>query len=432
MANPMLRTWLLWWRKWGKKDWAIAAVGFAAVLFTFTLLIESGTEDPSAIGNRPLDLPISADDPVELTLLRNAKDRGAFCLDGSLPGYHFEKGFGSGSNKWVIHIEGGGWCNTIESCSYRSRTALGSSKFMDRQVIFAGMLSRDPSQNPDFYNWNRIKIRYCDGASLAGHPESEFKNGTKLFFRGQLIWEAIMDELLSMGMAKAKQAFLTGCSAGGLATLIHCDDFRHLLPKYTTVKCLADAGFFLDEKDVGGHYTMRSFYQDVLLLQGVDKSLHKNCVSKTDPSQCLFPREIIKNTRTPIFLVHPGYDFWQIRNILVPDVSDPSGHWRKCRQGLQYCNSTQIEILQGFRTSLLNALDEFKQNKEGGYFINSCFIHCQTWFSPTWHSPSSPRINNKTIAESVGDWYFDRQEVKQIDCPYPCNPTCHNMDFAQH
>lgn len=43
------------------------------------------------------------------------------------------------------------------------------------------------------------------------------------------------------------QAFLTGCSAGGLATLIHCDDFRELLPKDATVKCLADAGFFLNE-----------------------------------------------------------------------------------------------------------------------------------------------------------------------------------------
>lgn len=43
------------------------------------------------------------------------------------------------------------------------------------------------------------------------------------------------------------QAFLTGCSAGGLATLIHCDDFRDLLPKDATVKCLADAGFFLNE-----------------------------------------------------------------------------------------------------------------------------------------------------------------------------------------
>jgi hypothetical protein len=42
------------------------------------------------------------------------------------------------------------------------------------------------------------------------------------------------------------QAFLTGCSAGGLATFIHCDDFRALLPKESSVKCLSDGGFFLD------------------------------------------------------------------------------------------------------------------------------------------------------------------------------------------
>jgi hypothetical protein len=27
----------------------------------------------------------------------------------------------------------------------------------------------------DFFNWNKVKIRYCDGASFAGHPESELK-----------------------------------------------------------------------------------------------------------------------------------------------------------------------------------------------------------------------------------------------------------------
>lgn len=43
------------------------------------------------------------------------------------------------------------------------------------------------------------------------------------------------------------QALLTGCSAGGLAILIHCDAFRDLLPKNADVKCLADAGFFLNE-----------------------------------------------------------------------------------------------------------------------------------------------------------------------------------------
>lgn len=27
----------------------------------------------------------------------------------------------------------------------------------------------------DFFSWNKVKIRYCDGASFAGRPESEFK-----------------------------------------------------------------------------------------------------------------------------------------------------------------------------------------------------------------------------------------------------------------
>jgi hypothetical protein len=31
---------------------------------------------------------------------------------------------------------------------------------------------------PDFYNWNRVKLRYCDGASFAG--DATFDNGVIL------------------------------------------------------------------------------------------------------------------------------------------------------------------------------------------------------------------------------------------------------------
>ena len=27
----------------------------------------------------------------------------------------------------------------------------------------------------DFFNWNRVKVRYCDGASFSGRPEAELK-----------------------------------------------------------------------------------------------------------------------------------------------------------------------------------------------------------------------------------------------------------------
>jgi len=87
------------------------------------------------------------------------------------------------------------------------------------------------------------------------------KDGTKLFFRGLHIWEAVVDELMAKGMDTAKrlrhvqlrflhhtfQALLTGCSAGSLAALLHCDNFRERFPQDVSVKCLSDAGFFIDE-----------------------------------------------------------------------------------------------------------------------------------------------------------------------------------------
>lgn len=42
------------------------------------------------------------------------------------------------------------------------------------------------------------------------------------------------------------QALLSGCSAGGLASILHCDEFRYKFPGTTKVKCLSDAGLFLD------------------------------------------------------------------------------------------------------------------------------------------------------------------------------------------
>ncbi|MED6180331.1 Pectin acetylesterase 5 [Stylosanthes scabra] len=410
-------------RKWTYKEYATLFALFSFTLILFSLTRRPNLQQPSTIS--------SSNRLVPLTLLSNATQRGALCLDGSAPGYHFQKGFGSGYQNWLLHIEGGGWCNSVASCSQRKMTALGSSKHMETEVPFSGILSSDPCLNPDFFNWNKVKIRYCDGASFAGHQESEIKHGNGLFFRGQIIWEAIMDELLSIGLSNAKQALLSGCSAGGLATLIHCDDFRKYFSKEINVKCLADAGFFLDENDVLGNSTMRSFYHDVVELQGVARSLHKDCIARIEPFKCFFPLEIVKNIKTPVFFVHPGYDFWQIQNILVPHGSDPHGYWKRCRLNLANCNADQFDVLHGFRSLLLKTLNEFQQRKEIGMFINSCFIHCQTWMGETWHSPNSPKINDKTIAETVADWYFDRKVMKLIDCPYPCNPTCRNMDFTR-
>ncbi|KDO36797.1 hypothetical protein CISIN_1g034206mg [Citrus sinensis] len=42
---------------------------------------------------------------VGLTLIQSARAKGAVCLDGTLPGYHLHRGYGSGANSWLIQLE---------------------------------------------------------------------------------------------------------------------------------------------------------------------------------------------------------------------------------------------------------------------------------------------------------------------------------------
>ncbi|XP_002877693.2 pectin acetylesterase 6 isoform X2 [Arabidopsis lyrata subsp. lyrata] len=175
------------------------------------------------------------------------------------------------------------------------------------------------SKGADFFNWNRIKLRYCDGASFSGDSHDE---SSQLFYRGQRIWQVAMEEFLSLGMKQANQALLSGCSAGGLASILHCDEFRELLPSSTKVKCLSDAGMFLDSVDVSGGHSLRNMFQGVVTVQ------------------CFFPQNLVSDIKTPMFLLNTAYDSWQIQESLAPPTADPGGIWKACKSDHSRCNSS--------------------------------------------------------------------------------------------
>ncbi|KAI4331000.1 hypothetical protein MLD38_029233 [Melastoma candidum] len=356
---------------------------------------------------------------VGLTLIQGADSKGAVCLDGTLPGYHLHRGSGSGANSWLVHLEGGGWCHTVDSCVFRKTTRRGSSNFMEKELPFTGILSDKPEENPDFFNWNRVKLRYCDGASFSGSGQDA---EAQLQFRGQKIWLAGMEELMTQGMNNSEQALLSGCSAGGLASILHCDKFRDLFPSTIKVKCLSDAGMFIDAMDVAGGRTLRDLYQGVVTLQNVTENLPSSCTSHSDPTS-----NFVADIKTPMFILNAAYDTWQVRSSLAPSSADPKGFWKDCKANIELCNASQIAFLQDFRDQMLESVKAFAESDQNGLFINSCFTHCQTETQDTWFADDSPLIENKKIAEAVGDWYFDRSPLKAIDCPYPCDKTCHNL-----
>ncbi|XP_044359929.1 pectin acetylesterase 5 isoform X1 [Triticum aestivum] len=394
-----------------------------AALLLLLLLASSGPLRPTLSGAAPLE-------PVAVSLLAGAQEKGAVCLDGTPPGYHLQRGSGDGSGSWLVHLEGGGWCSTVKDCSGRRMSVLGSSNFMKPlQFTGHGIFDSDEIYNPDFYNWNKVYVRYCDGASFAGDAEGQAQDGTTVYFRGLRIYEAVIGELMEKGLANATQVLFTGCSAGGLATILHCDDFSARFPQQVSVKCFADAGFFLDvRKDISGERSFWSFYNRVVQLQNVRQVLHKDCLANKDPTECFFPTELIKSIRTPMFILNSAYDSWQIQNVLLPTSSSPEKSWLSCKDNIGNCNSTQIKVLDEIRNTMINDLKVINDKADWGMFIDSCFTHCQTLFRISWSSPTSPRLGNKNIAKVVGDWYFGRsQGVKEIDCEYPCNPTCNSL-----
>ncbi|KAL2455837.1 Pectin acetylesterase 8 [Abeliophyllum distichum] len=127
---------------------------------------------------------------VNITYLEIALSKGAVCLDGSPPAYHFDKGSDDGINNWIVHLE---------------------------------------------------------------------------------------------GMMNATNAILAGSSAGGLATILNCDDFRAMVPNAKRVKCISDAGYFIHAKDAPGLKKREDRFAGVVSLHKLNKILPKSCTSKRNP-----------------------------------------------------------------------------------------------------------------------------------------------------
>lgn len=105
-----------------------------------------------------------------------------------------------------------------------------------------GVISADPSVNPDFHDFNIVFMRYCDGASFSGNqPMPVQKNGTTLHFNGNAIRWGVLVAIEALGFNKAKEVLVSGCSAGGLATYLHCDWWAEVAGHAKT-KCSPDAG----------------------------------------------------------------------------------------------------------------------------------------------------------------------------------------------
>jgi len=358
---------------------------------------------------------VAKDDPTfaQGYFLKEAAEgpENAKCLDGTPALYYHRKGTGSGANKWFLHQQGGGWCYDLNGCVGRSKGSLGSTK-ADKPTssLNGGYFSTDPNQNPLMYNWNAVELRYCDGASLSGDKETPtVVGGTTLHFRGRAILDAEIKSLLNdRGMDKATDVVVSGCSAGGLATFLHCDHWAAAIANATKsaakVVCMPDSGFFLDEDRAPTYGSkMRNVYN---FQQSSAAGLNEACVaahkSTGDPEKCIFAQWTSAHIKTPTFPLQSVYDSWQTGNVMGNGDA-----------------KTQNEFGKNV-TSLVHQL--FLTQPQHGIFLDSCHHHCGAWNGPVidgfnssfalqeWYNKGSAALPNKGL--------FDQNKV------FPCDACC--------
>ena len=179
----------------------------------------------------------------------------AICNDGTAASIYVETV--SGSEDWVVHLQGGGSCQNYEDCldrwcdqydttaSATDRQPTMTGAFTDDEINLAGILSSH--NNNAFKNYNRVFVPYCSSDYWMGDATVTWEdpNGQMdmdVEYRGKEILRAVAytlaggqwvsDDGLESAPAKlatADHIILSGTSAGAAGVVEEVDRFRELI-----------------------------------------------------------------------------------------------------------------------------------------------------------------------------------------------------------
>ncbi|KAK3098676.1 hypothetical protein FSP39_021875 [Pinctada imbricata] len=343
----------------------------------------------------------ASDTDGELVVLPKqfAVSRGAYCIDGSAPGYYIRRGKSPNVNGWILHLPGGSWCSSVEECYSRSFTELGSSVEAPMSRAFGGILSSNEVENPDFHKWNMVDFLYCDGGFFTGNRSSDIRHHSKiLYLRGFQVFNAVIDYLLEHTELKyADQVILAGTSSGGVAATVNADYLRRKLTSVKSLHLVVDAGLFLDQPNSAGEHVIASVFKNVYYLHNIlgATSISECSMRLADEEQwkCLLPSFFYKHLFTPVFFVNSLYDTWYMNHVL--SVTCP----------VSQCKAKDIEVLENHKNLVLSDIHPVVSSVHDGLYLTSCPVHSMlvnSRFNTKFHE------DGVELRKAFSKWFFHK------------------------
>jgi len=353
---------------------------------------------------------------IELDDSYNAK-----CLDGSNYRFNFIQGQGDGKNKFFLYLEGGGWCgqetlgdNFVQSCYERSKTSLGSKiGFINSLVIsrLVRLLSSKEKYNPNFYNWNKVFVRYCDGSSFFSDRTYEI-NGTKVYMYGKNNLFGVLNYLkYNYNFTNADSVILSGFSAGSFSTMIYANYIESLTTKKNNTFIISDSGFFydLDEKKLKVNRLVQKAYEystnHTEIVNLFNYYCDKEYIEK-EPWKCLSGEYFIYNVKVPILSFQNVYDAWITRVINGNDC------WFN-KNYIKNCSNEQLDKIYSEGNLLIEKIHKYKRYDHITLFYYRKIGHMLTYYNWIWDDKNFA-IDGLTINDIIKLWYETVSSGKEM------------------
>jgi len=275
----------------------------------------------------------------------------AVCNDGSPAAYFYRPGLGWSVRRWLVFLEGGGWCWDNSSCHDGWAEMHGSSKKFPRSMAdVAAWSSRLSTGIFDIHTSPladaRIAyVRMCSNDAYmgnAGPPEQH------LHFRGSQIIQAVFQDLRKhTGLGERQGDFVVygGCSSGGRGAMVSLDYVATKLVGKADVVGLLDSALWVNMKPLARTASFEMQTQHVLEMANATTFIDEDCnaTHSDSPWKCLFGAYRLPLIKTPYLLSQSQYDNFAI-SMSVHGFYDPKPDLH--RAGRKWAERYRHQVLE--------------------------------------------------------------------------------------
>lgn len=348
----------------------------------------------------------------------------AICNDGSPAAYYHRIGM-PGSRRWLIYLDGVGWCWDAASCAHPWQRTHGTSRefprtvqeLLPRATQFLNFGIFDPVKSP-LADAHVAFIKSCSNDAFMGDkgavaslelPFEQRQPENGWHFRGRRIVEAVFADLrkhTGLGSQMGDRVVYGGCSAGArgaIATIDYIAGSESIVGKAGVVGLL-DSGFWVPISPDTSSADWDSFghqLREAMTLMNASMIVGEECARKyvqKEQWKCLMGAYRLPFVRTPYFLVHSLYDRFALTMNLY-------GGWR-----FEPVHSEDLPWAEKYRQMVLRYLPAPENGTGSVIFAPACYHHCVITKPLYW----TTKANAEKLSDTLEQWLIAPYTSKRI------------------